>query len=150
MRKIRPFWMDAAIRVLETFSAKQSSVEGLRDDLRELEYASVAIRSARTDATPVSGGGSRREDAVLNSIVKRELLEGNLRKVSQEVKRVSDALASLSRQDRMILERFYIHKEDGAADRLAGDLCTDVKSVYAKKDQALYQFTVAMYGTVEL
>ncbi len=150
MRKERPFWMVLAVRKLETYMLKLSAVSGLRDDLRELKSSFTAIRSARTNATPSSGGGSRREDAMLNNIANRELTERNLRGAIRECKRIEGALDTLTKEERLILDRFYINAEKGATNGLASDLGVDVKTVYARKDDALYRFTLAYFGAVDL
>lgn len=60
-----------------------------------------------------------------------------------------EGLAVLTPEERLVLDRFFIHPEKGAADRLAGDLHLDVKTVYRRKDAALLHFTISLYGGVE-
>ena len=60
------------------------------------------------------------------------------------------ALAVLTDEDRLVLDRFYIHPMRGNVDRLRGELgLEDERSVYKRKDKALRRFTVALYGICE-
>lgn len=79
----------------------------------------------------------------------REELRLSLDQAREWVKRVEEGLAVLTPEERLVLDRFFIHPEKGAADRLAGDLHLDVKTVYRRKDAALLHFTISLYGGVE-
>lgn len=142
-------WTTEAIEKLRQYEAKKQSLRCIPDEIRSLEAAARGIRSATSDGTPVSGGGSRREDMLLNNIILREELRLSLDQAREWVKRVEDGLAVLTPEERLVLDRFFIHPEKGAADRLAGDLHLDVKTVYRRKEAALLHFTISLYGGVE-
>ena len=142
-------WKIVATEKLKDYGAKKVSMDNLSDEIRELEYRRHAIRSATGDASPVQGGGSRREDMLLNSIVLQEELEENLLSAENWIGRVERGLRVLTEEERIILERFYIHPEKGAAERLSMDLGADIKTIYHRKDRALRKFTIAMCGCSE-
>ena len=142
-------WTVIAKDKLKCYSAKKASIDNLRDEIKELEYRRRGIRAATGDGTAVQGGGSKREDMLLNSIALQDEMEENLLVVENWVKRVDKGLAVLSEEEKTILDRLYIHPERGAADRLASDLGIDVKTVYHRKDRALRKFTTAMCGCSE-
>ena len=142
-------WKYEAAEKLRQYEAKKKSLDSIQDEIRRLESAMQSIRSAMADGTPVKGGGSGREDMMLSNIVHREELERSLEQTKIWVELVDAGLEILSAEERMILDRFYIHPEKGAADRLAGDMKLDIKTVYRRKDEALKHFTICLYGGTE-
>jgi len=142
-------WKHEAIENLKKYNAKNISVHNLQDEIAELTARKNGIRSATGDATPVKGGGNGREDAMINSMVRLERLQTNLREVKRWITRMERGLSSLNEEEMKLLTRFYITPEKGAADRLASDLLIDIKTVYARRDNALRKFTIAMYGFVD-
>lgn len=142
-------WKMIAVEKLKDYGAKKAGVQNLSEEIREVEQRRRSIRSATSDGTAVSGGGSRREDVMLNSIAHQDEMEENLLATEAWVKRVERGLTELSEDERVILNRFYIYPEKGAAERLAMDLGIDVKTVYHRKDKALRKFTLAMCGVVD-
>ena len=107
------------------------------------------IRSATTDGTPVSGGTSTREDAMVNNIARREELKLAMKEARAWVKIVDSGLAVLDEEERHILDRFYIHRDKGNVERLCDELHLEKTRVYELKDKALRHFTMALYGVVE-
>lgn len=142
-------WKHEAVEKLKVYGAKQVGIFNIADEIREASYRSKSIRSSTVDGTPVKGGGSGREEMLLNNMMLQDELKENLQATQRWVKRVERGLAVLSSEERTILERFYISAEKGAAYRLAEELRIDVKTVYHRKDQALQRFTFAMYGRAE-
>ena len=134
---------------LKQYEAKRESLKIIPKQITEIDSTMTSIRSTRTDGVPVKGGDNGRENLMLNCIVQKEELKSNLDRVQNWVEIVDAGLSVLGSDDRLVLDRFYIHPEKYAADRLAGDLGIDVKTVYARKDRALRKFTIALYGTIE-
>lgn len=142
-------WKSEAVEKLRMYEAKKRSLQNIPEELRRVKSAMKSIRSATADGAPVSGGGSGREDMLLSNIVLQEELERSLEQATKWVALVDAGLEILTKEERTILERFYVHPERGAADRLAGDLNIDEKTVYKRKDAALRKFTVSLYGGTE-
>ena len=139
-------WKSVAIEKLKDYGAKRQALESIPLEIARVESNMASIRSGRVDGTPVKGGGFGREDMMLNNIVQREELERSLEQAKMWVALVDAGLEILTEEERLILDRFYVHSEKNAVDRLAGDLCLDVKTVYKRKDAALRRFTIALYG----
>ncbi len=142
-------WKSEAIEKLKQYDAKKLSLRTIPTEIRRLELDAQKIRSASADGSPVQGGGSGREDMMVSNIVLREELDRSLEQAEIWVELVDAAFSLLTAEERLILDRFYIHPERGAADRLAGDLHLDAKTVYKRKDDALRKFTVSLYGGTE-
>lgn len=142
-------WKHEAIEKLKDYNAKKQSLTSIPEEIAQLESAVKGIRSASADGSPARGGSSGREDMLLSNICKREELGRSLASAKAWVSQVDTALAVLNQEDRLILDRFYVSSQKGAAERLACDLGVDVKTVYHRKDAALRRFTIALYGAVE-
>lgn len=142
-------WKTEAIDKLRQYEARLESLEIIPKQIAEVDSTMTSIRNARINGTPVKGSGKGREDLMLNCIVQKDELRRCLERAGLWVEIVSGGLDLLDPDDRLVLNRFYIHPEKYAADRLAGDLGIDVKTVYARKDRALRKFTIALYGAVE-
>ena len=142
-------WKQEAIEKLEQYDARKQSLRSIPAEIARLESVAQRIRSTQTDGIAVKSSGGGREDMLLNNIIQREELNWSLEQAQQWVGLVDSGLSVLDDEERLILDRFYIRSEKGAADRLAGDLAMDVKTVYRRKDAALRRFTIALWGCVE-
>lgn len=144
-------WKIAAVQRLKDYEARKQSVYLLGEQIKTLELQYTAIRAASTDGTPVSGGGgNRREDSMLNNIATRTELENNRKIARREVEITERGLASLSAEERKILEGFYIKRQYSHVSRLCDELNVEKSEVYRRKDAALDKFTIACYGVVRI
>ena len=142
-------WKFEAIEKLKEYTARKNAITSIPEEIKRLEEDAQRIRAASTDATPVQGGGSTREDMLLSNIVHREELQRRLSDALRWVDIVDAGLAVLSDEDRLVLDRFYIHPMRGNVDRLCDDLAIEKAAVYKRKEKALRRFTVALYGLTE-
>lgn len=142
-------WKSEAVDKLKQYEAKRQSLEIIPMQLAEVESAMSSIRSSRTDAVSVVGGGGKKDDRLLSCIVQKEELQRNLGRAQLWVDEVSRALGILKPEERKILERMYIIGDRYAVEDLASELIIDTKTVYRRKDSALRKFTIALYGVVE-
>lgn len=142
-------WKYEAIDKLKGYEAHRRALENIPREIKRLEGAFVSIRSATTDATPVFGGGSAREDAMLSNIAHREELDRTLKQAKAWVKMVDAGLEVLDDEERLVLERFYIYRAKGNVDWLCDKLCVEKATVYRRRDTALRHFTIALYGVTE-
>ena len=136
-------WKYEAIEKLKEYSAKKQSLKSIPEEMARLESAMQSIRSATADGTPVSGGGSGREDMMLSNIVHREEL------AKKWVSLVDSGLESLSVDEKKILSRFYISPARGNVDALCEELGVEKAQVYRRRDSALRHFTLCLYGQTE-
>lgn len=142
-------WKIEAIEKLKLYEAKKAALLNIPLEIERLESEIEGIRSQDSSSMPSAGGGRSRDGAYLSNITHREELERMLEQAEKWVALVDAALEILSEEERLILDRFYVHPEKGAADRLAGDLRADIKTVYRRKDAALRRFTISLYGGTE-
>lgn len=142
-------WKHEAIDKLKQYEAKKLALENIPLEIRQLELDIQSIRSADPDSAPVRWSGTSREDGLLNNIARRNELQTSLQQTALWIDAMDRALSSLSQEEYLILERFFIHQERKAADSLSSDLQVDIKTVYRRKDEALRKFTTALYGVTE-
>ena len=142
-------WKREAIDKLNNYTAHRAALENIPQEIKRLESAYAGIRSATTDGTPVSGGGSTREDTMLSNIVRRDELKRRLKEARLWVAQVDKALAVLDDEERLVLDRFYIHRAKGNVGELCERLNVEQATVYRKRDSALRRFTIALYGVTE-
>ena len=142
-------WKTEAVEKLKKMEAMRQSLVSIPQEIGRLESVARGMRGATTDKVPVTGGGSRREDAWLNNIVQREMLARSLEQAQRWVNCVQGALSVLAPEERLILMRLYICPERKAVERLAGELGIEQSSIYRHRDRALEKFTMALYGLAE-
>lgn len=143
-------WKKESIKRLNDYEARRLSLESIREDRKACELRITSIRASRTDGEPVKEGGNKREDALINSIMKRDELANNLEIAEREVAIVEAALKSLKPEEQRILYLFYINRPDRHVEALSDELCVERSRVYTLKDIALRKFTLACYGVVEI
>ena len=86
---------------------------------------------------------------MLSNIVHREELERALEQAKLWVDIVDGGLGVLDDEERLVLDRFYIHRGKGNVSRLCEELAVEQSSIYRRRDAALRKFTVALYGCAE-
>lgn len=142
-------WKREAVDKLRCYAARKNALVSIPQEIRRLEDAFAGIHSATTDGTPVHGGGSGREDMLLSNIGHRDELKRSLRQAKETVAIVDKGLAVLDEEERLVLDRFYIHPAQGNVDRLCTELALEKTAVYDRKEKALRHFTIALYGITE-
>lgn len=142
-------WKREAIDKLKNYEAHKQALENIPREIKRLESAYTGLRSASTDSAPVSGGGGTREDCVLSNIVLRDELKRRLKEARLWTAQVDKALAVLGEEEKLVLDRFYIHRAKGAVEALCESLSLEKSAVYDRRDKALRHFTLALYGVTE-
>lgn len=142
-------WKSEAIDRLRRYDSMKTAVQSIPDEIRRLEMEATSIKAVRTDKVPIKSSAADRNDALINNMVQREELEWTLKQAKLWVKTTDTALSNLTPEDKLILHRLFIANERGNIERLCQELNCEQSTVYRKRDQALYRFTVALYGFVE-
>lgn len=142
-------WSDCAIQDLRKYKYLKASMESIPERMEALHCRLVSVKGAATDKVPVKGGSSRYEDTLVDIIVEKERLKYLYRANKMLLDLIERGLASLDKTERLVLERFYIDRPKNHVEKLMEELNYEKSRVYEIKDQALYKFTIAMYGIVE-
>ena len=141
---------DWLIPRLRELNGEREALIAIPERIQTLKLSFGAIRAARTDGDPVSGGTYRREDALLANIAERDRLRQNLEVTRREVEQLERALKKLSEDERLIIDRFYIDRPRDHVERLCEELHLEKSQVYELKNRALISLARALYGQVNL
>lgn len=142
-------WSDFAIGDLRKYRAMEESLLNIPERVHELELRAKSIKSGSSSSTPVQGGSSRTEDALIDNIVQRERLKLLYHADKRLVRLIQRGLDGLSQEERLCLELFYIDRPKNYMDELVKRLGYERAQIYRMKDTALYKFTTTMYGIEE-
>ena len=142
-------WKQEAAEKLMQYEARRQALENIPMEIHRLELEYTGLRSSVPDAIPTHGNGSRREDAMLTNIVRREELARQLESARAWVALTDGGLAALNEEDRLVLDHFYIHRHKGACETLQELLDREKAQIYRRRDRALRRFTMALYGGLE-
>ncbi len=142
-------WKQEAADKLMQYEARRQSLENIPAEIRRLELDYTSLRSSTADAVPTHGNGSRREDAMLTNIVRREELARQLESARAWVALTDGGLSALDEEDQLVLDRFFVHRRKGACEQLCEELDREKAQVYRRRDRALRRFTLALYGGLE-
>ena len=143
-------WKKEAEQRLRNYGIRRQALVTLPQQIARVRSQREDIRSSRTDGTPVSGGGSKRESYLVGSIAYQQELERQLREIHTSVAGIEEALGALSQEEQLILDRFYINPLAGGAERLCEELNMERSTVYRRKERALQRFTMALFGSAEI
>lgn len=139
-----------AMEDLKLHGKRIISVQNLRDEIEALECEKISAKGI-SDSTPVMGGDINKQDSKLVDIISLQKRLGmQLAAVERHVNRVERALGALTRDERKVIERFYLDPQNYSMKRLQEELMYEKSKIYEIKDDALYNFTIALYGITDL
>lgn len=139
-------WKNEAIERLNKYTAMRHAVENLPLEIKRLEKDSTGLRGKRTDSIRVCISPGRQEDMLIGNLIKKEELTRSYDNAKLWVTTTDQALAALTHEEEQILRRMYISPQKGVVNLLCSELGVEQSSIYRKRDQALYHFTIALYG----
>lgn len=142
-------WQKEAVSELRNYRQRRQAIENMAERLQILGEKFTAIRCAAMDSTPVMGGASRIEDNMLSNIVERQRLELNIEATKRLVELTERGLDALDDRQRTVLEKFYVNRPPRHIEWLMEHFCVEQSQIYRMKDDALYSFTIGMFGLVD-
>lgn len=142
-------WQKEAVNDLKSYVARKMSIDNMNQRIAELERRAIRLGSMSSDV-PVQGGSSKNEDAIINNIAERDRLIQAIDAAQCLVTIIENGLSVLDEEERKVLDGFYIHHSTRHVDKLCDELHCEKSRVYSIKDKALYKFTLAMYGVIDL
>lgn len=139
-------WKSEAIDHLNRYSAMVQAVENIPKEIAMLEQDAAGLKAIRPDVISGPRYAGPRDDVLVGNIVKRQALKCSLEHARLWVDTTEGALSVLAPEEKLVLDRMYIHPEKGVVNRLCGELGVEQSSIYRRRDDALYRFTMALYG----
>ena len=145
------YWKKETIDRLRSHRAQRAAIASNAEMIDAAKIRGMRLRSAGADATPVKGGSTPREDAMLNMISDIDRYESQKREAACKVSVVERALSVLSEEERHLLDVAYISEARGGVERLREEYgFDDVRQIYRKLDSALEKFHIAMHGRKDI
>jgi hypothetical protein len=144
-------WKDAAVDDLKNYASKVQSLVSMAEQIKAINMKMTAVKGAMSDTGPIKGGESHYEDRILNDIVKRDRMILTYHATKRLIKLVDKGLSGLDDNERIVLDKFFVHKIRGENHvyALMDKLGYEKTTIYKLKDDALYKFTITMYGLPE-
>lgn len=139
-------WKAEAISKLREFDSMRQAVRIIPDELTRLEMEAIALQRTIPKKRRSAIQARQQEDALLTNRMRQQELEENLHRARIWLQSVSTAFSTLTPEEKLILNRFFIMPEKGAAFLLCEELGREESTIYRKREQALRKFTVALYG----
>lgn len=139
-------WKQEAIDHLQRYDAMVQAVENIPTELARLEQACCGIGGVKADTPRVKNSPAPGHDRLINNLVQRQELTRSYENARLWVDTTDKALSVLAPEEKQILFRMYVRPERGAVSELCTSLGLEQSSVYRRRDNALYRFTLALYG----
>lgn len=76
------------------------------------------------------------------------MLTERLYRIEQLIAITKTGLKALTPQQRLVLEKFYVNRNDGYIEDLCEELCVEKSTVYRIKNAALEMFVATQYGRI--
>ena len=139
-------WKNEAIERLTKYSAMVQALDNIPKEISRLEGTVQHLREVK-----IGNGGKGRQpgpqdDYLIGNIIKRQELDQAYDNARLWVDTTDCALSVLAEDERNILEKMYITPYRGVVGKLCAEMGIEQSTVYRKRDQALYRFTMALYG----
>ena len=140
-------WKFLAMEKLQRFPAMRQAISSLSDEIRQLELSMEGIKSPSLLAVAAGSRGSGKEDKLLNDLVYRQELQHALEWACQWVRTVEGALSCLTEEEVMVLQKSYMSQEQDLHPWISMQM--ERTTFYRKRDKALENFTLSLYGTIQ-
>lgn len=142
-------WSDCAVQDLKKYQNLKGSIQNIEERIEVLSMRFESVKGPKMSSTPTSGGGTQWEDKLLDNIVERKRLSMLLEADKKMIEIVERGLKRLNKEEMLVLEMFFINKIRDHVDILKERMNIEKSQVYRIKNQALYKFTISMYGIEE-
>ena len=143
-------WKREALERLENYRLVRQSVHSLQTELHRLTLAARTPGANCIDKICVRGSFGKAEDRLLDNITRRQAVEEALEQTELWLQATEQAVACLDLRERQLLEGLYLSADRGNASALAEQMGMERSTFYRKRDEALRQFSIALFGKSDL
>lgn len=137
--------MRELIERLERMEANRVALDILQEQLKEMEATTDGLRAQKLDSIKVSGSPDT-ESALAAALDKRAKLAAQIRTITTELSIMNKALQTLSADERIVLDLFYIHRRKDHVGELKLRLGYETSTIYRIKDAALQRLSERLHG----
>lgn len=139
-------YKDWLIEDLKSLERNRFAVEQLKAELKTLDARFTAIKATDYDKIPGGGGTNTQEEKMLTAIAKKEELETDLKATALHVEDMERLLETLQEEELTVIEKMFILRERGAAQKLCDELGYEKSQIYNIRDRALKNLAQARFG----
>lgn len=132
------------IEDLQNLERWRFSILQQTEELTTIEAEMTAIKA--TDYDKIPGGGDVQKDRLLTAVAKKDELTANLELTRRKVNDLERLLSELPDDERLIIDRMFVHREKYAAENLGAELGYEAAHIYRLKNQALVHLATARHG----
>lgn len=143
-------YKQAALEDLRNHEKRKDALLNIKDRISALQAQYEASKTTTFGSEPVSGGASQTEDRWINNIMERERLKVAYGATKRLVDIVERGLANLTTEQQAILMALATSPRKYDAEKIFASLNISERTFYREKDIALRNFTLSMYGVLEL
>lgn len=133
-------------RDLERLPYDKFSLQHQKDELEELTAEYSAIKATNYDKMPTGSGDNTQEEKLLSAIAKKTKLQEWIRATELHVQNMENLLATLSAEDRDIIEKTVINRKKNAEEEVAEEIGIERRQVYNRKNAILHQLCQMRFG----
>jgi len=140
-------WKKSVESDLKDYKKQKAAVKNLTERIRVIDDNMTALKGRSFDSRPKFGGISHYEDNLIEAIALKDKLKRNLKFTKENLSLIDKGLGDISEDQRKVLYMFFMG--GGGFRRVMEEFHIEQAAAYKKKDEALRDFTIAMYGAVE-
>lgn len=140
-----------ALNDLKDYNKVKTGISNLIDRIHELEEGidGVNVQQFTSDRVQSCSGDNPEERRIVDAMAELNELRPRLDYSIAKNKRIDKALSMLTEQQRSILDRFHINKTENHVQILCAELGYEKSNIYNFYNEAMRDFTIAMYSIVD-
>lgn len=139
---------DWIIPKLNNLPDQREALDNIPREIHALEARMEVLKSVGADLTKKKV--SKEGEELLSCALERDQLASNLKVIREEIAVLEGALAALAPEERLSLERLYIHRRPDSMKALCSELDLEERQANELKWRALIRLARKMFGIVSL
>lgn len=139
-------WKKNTIEEIKNYSYLRIKCVRLREKLEELESKSKTIHGVKLSHQKIKS--SAQSQKILNQLIEREELYHMLNATRNKVKKLERAFKKLDPNERSILDKFYISRQDLTLAQMCSHFSVERSTLYRMKDSALKKLALNLFGEI--
>lgn len=144
MREITHY--DLVMNDLKKLNSWKFAITQMSSELETLEAEYASIKATNFDKMPSGSGENAQEEKLVSVIARKDELTAKLEYNRRKVTDIERLLEQLSDDERRIIERMVVNREQYAAEALAEELGYESRHIFNKRSSALRHLCQLRYG----
>ena len=137
---------ERAVRELKNYRRRKESLENIKERLTILNEQLYSVGGQAGFEMRVQNPSGAFEDPVTAMLSEKERLSYSFKATRRLVELTERVISQLSREERRVLEAFYLDRQENHLRRLCLELAVEQAQLYRLKERALAGYIHLMYG----